>query len=180
MLWNQTALEDKGKSNAKGIEVILQKKLADEFYGLVSASYSNTRYKDYFGNWHDRIYNNKYNFNIEGGYLPGKEWEFKVRWIYAGGVPYTPYDYAASKEAGVGIWDLTRTNQERLPDYHSMNIRVDKRFYFSGSSLLVYLSVWNVYGRKNVASYYWNEITNEIDTQTQWSTLPVIGIEYEF
>ena len=61
-----------------------------------------------------------------------------------------------------------------------MNIRIDKRFNFSSSSLLLYLSVWNVYGRKNVAFYYWNEVTNEIDSQTQWSTLPVLGIEYEF
>ena len=86
----------------------------------------------------------------------------------------------ASEEAGYGIWDLSRTNSERLPDYHSMNIRIDKRFNFSSSSLLLYLSVWNVYGRENVAFYYWNEVTNEIDSQTQWSTLPVLGIEYEF
>ena len=46
------------------------------------------------------------------------------------------------------------------------------------SSLLLYLSVWNVYGRENVAFYYWNEVTYEIDAQTQWSTLPVLEIEY--
>jgi hypothetical protein len=180
LFWSQEALEDNGRATAKGIEVILQKKLAEDFYGLVSGSLSNSSYRDYFGNWHDRIYDNQFNFNIEGGYIPSNDWEFKVRWIYAGGAPYTPFDYETSKEAGVGIWDLSRTNSERLPDYHSMNLRIDKRFYFSSSSLLVYLSVWNVYNRKNVAFYYWNEITNEIDSQTQWSTLPVLGIEYEF
>ncbi|MFC2103176.1 TonB-dependent receptor plug domain-containing protein, partial [Bacteroidota bacterium] len=180
LFWSQEDLIDNGRAKAKGIEVMLQKKLAEDFYGLVSASLSNTSYKDHFGNWHDRIYDNRFNFNIEGGYIPGNEWEFKVRWVYAGGAPYTPFDYAASREAGVAIWDISRTNSERLPDYHSMNIRIDKRFYFSSSSLLVYLSVWNVYNRENVAFYYWNEITNDIDSQTQWSTLPVLGVEYEF
>jgi hypothetical protein len=180
IFWSNAALIDNGRANAKGIEVILQKKLAEDFYGLVSGSISNSSYKDYSGNWHNRIYDNRFNFNLEGGYIPSKDWEFKVRWVYAGGAPYTPFDYEASKKAGVGIWDISRTNSQRLPDYHSMNIRIDKRFYFSSSSLLVYLSVWNAYNRKNVAFYYWNEVKNDIDSQTQWSTLPVIGVEYEF
>jgi hypothetical protein len=180
IFWSNSTLEDNGRANAKGIEVILQKKLAEDFYGLVSAALSNASYKDYFEQWHDRIYDNRFNFNIEGGYIPSNDWEFKVRWVYANGAPYTPFDYEASKAAGVGIWDLSRTNEERLPDYHSLNLRIDKRFYFSSSSLLFYLSVWNVYNRENVAFYYWNEVTNEIDSQTQWSTLPVIGVEYEF
>ena len=79
-----------------------------------------------------------------------------------------------------GIIDTDRMNSERLPDYHSLNVRVDKRFYFSGSSLIVYLSIWNVYGRENVSQYVWNEVKNDVDAQTQWSTLPVLGIEYEF
>lgn len=180
VFWSNSALKDNGRATSKGVEVILQKKLAEDFYGLVSASLSNASYKDYFGQWHDRIYDNRFNFNLEGGYIPGSDWEFKLRWVYANGAPYTPFDYEASKAAGVGIWDLSRTNSERLPDYHSMNLRIDKRFYFSNSSLLVYLSVWNVYNRKNIAFYYWNEVKNEIDAQKQWSTLPVIGIEYEF
>ena len=61
-----------------------------------------------------------------------------------------------------------------------MNIRIDKRFYFASSNLLIYLSVWNVYNRQNIASYFWNEVKNEIDSETQWSTMPVMGVEYEF
>jgi len=180
IFWSNATLKDNGRANAKGIEVILQKKLAEDFYGLVSGSLSNSSYRDYSGRWHNRIYDNRFNINLEGGYIPSNDWEFKIRWVYAGGAPYTPFDYEASKKAGVGIWDLSKTNSQRLPDYHSMNIRVDKRFYFSSSSLLVYLSVWNVYNRKNIAFYYWNEVKNDIDSQTQWSTLPVIGVEYEF
>jgi hypothetical protein len=46
--------------------------------------------------------------------------------------------------------------------------------------MIVYLSVWNAYDRRNIASYYWNEIERKPDEILQWSRLPVFGIEYEF
>lgn len=173
-------LVDKGEAFSRGIEVMLQKKLASDFYGLVSASYSKSRFKDLLGNWHDRIYDNEFNFTLEGGYIPNNEWEFKLSWIYAGGAPYTPFDLEQSYQYNKGIWDIEKVNSKRLPDYHSLNIRVDKRFYFSSSNLIVYLSVWNAYGRENIAQYLWNEMKNKPDKLKQWSTLPVIGVEYEF
>jgi len=177
---NHANLIDNGTASSKGIEVMIQKKLAQDFYGLVAGSISKSRYQNMFGDTYDRIYDNQFNFTLEGGYIPNNNWEFKARWIYAGGVPYTPFDYEASKENNKGIIDTDRMNSERLPDYHSLNIRVDKRFYFSGSSLIVYLSVWNAYGLENVAQYVWNEVENEPDVQYQWSTLPVLGLEYKF
>ncbi len=177
---NHETLVDNGKAISRGVEVMIQKKLAKDFYGLISGSISKSRYKDFNGVWRDRIYDNEFNFNIEGGYIPNDNWEFKLRWIYAGGAPYTPFDIAKSKEAVEGIWDLNRINSERLSPYHSLNIRVDRRFYFQGSSLIVYLSVWNAYGRNNIAGYQWNEILNEQESIDQWSTLPVLGFEYEF
>jgi hypothetical protein len=173
-------LNDNGKAFSRGIEVMVQKKLANDFYGMAGASYSKSRYKDLTGVWRNRIYDNEFNFSLEGGYLPNDEWEFKVRWIYAGGAPYTPFDITASKINNRGIWDVENINSKRLPDYHSLNIRIDKRFYFRGSNLVLYLSIWNAYARENIAAYTWNEIKNEPGTDEQWSTLPVIGFEFEF
>jgi hypothetical protein len=177
---NHSNLVDDGKAFSRGVEVMLQKKLASDFYGMISGSYSKSRYKDLNGTWRDRIYDNEFNFTLEGGYIPNNEWEFKVRWIYAGGAPYTPFNLEESEVNNHGVWDLNRINSERLPDYHSLNIRVDKRFNFSGSNLILYLSIWNAYGRKNIAAYQWNEITNEQEAAEQWSTLPVLGFEFEF
>ncbi len=177
---NHENLVDHGEAFSRGIEIMLQKKLAEDFYGMTSFSYSKTRYKDLENIWRDRIYDNVFNFNIEGGYISNDEWEFKLRWIYAGGAPYTPFDIEKSTEFNKGIWDTENINGKRLPDYHSLNIRVDKRFYFSGSSLIVYLSVWNAYGRENIAFYDWDEQNNKLSYQKQWSTLPVLGVDYKF
>ena len=177
---NHAVLDDDGEAFSRGIELMIQKKLASDFYGLVSASYSKTRYKDLNGDWYDRIYDNEFNFTFEGGYIPNNEWEFKLRWIYAGGAPYTPFDIEKSISANNGIWDIEDVNGKRLPDYHSLNIRVDKRFYFSETNLIVFLSVWNAYGRENIAQYVWDQKQKKVDKQLQWSTLPVLGIEFEF
>ena len=173
-------LVDDGEAFSRGIELMIQKKLASDFYGLISASYSKTRYKDLNGDWYDRIYDNEFNFTLEGGYIPDDNWEFKLRWIYAGGAPYTPFDLQKSLNQNNGIWDDENINSKRLPDYHSLNLRVDKRFYFSGSNLIVFLSVWNAYGRDNISQYVWNQKESMVDKQLQWSTLPVLGIEFEF
>ena len=76
--------------------------------------------------------------------------------------------------------DEERVNAMRYPDYHSLNVRLDRRFHFQRSNLAAYISVWNAYNRRNVASYFWNPQTTEIDRVLQWGTLPIFGLEYEF
>jgi hypothetical protein len=70
----------------------------------------------------------------------------------------------------------------RLPDFHSLNLRTDKRFFFSGSNLTVFLSIWNVYNRINIPYYIWNEMENKQEEAKLWTNgiLPVFGFEYEF
>lgn len=173
MFLNHSDLVDNGKATSRGVELIIQKKLAEKLYGMISGSYSQHRYSDYLGNWHDRVYDYKFMLTMEGGYKLNSEWEFSARWIYAGGEPYTPFNTEASILAGKGVVDVNRVNSERLPDYHSLNLRVDKRFHFSGSSIILYLSVWNVYNRSNIYSYSWNEFENRPKANKQWGMLPV-------
>lgn len=174
------ALRGGGDARSRGVELIVQKKMARDLYGMVSASYSKSRYMGGNGSWIDRVYDNRFIFCVEGGYKPDDEWEFSMRWVFAGGVPYTPFDIAASSRLDRGVLDASRINALRYPDYHSLNVRFDKRFNFSGSDLVAYLSVWNVYNRKNVAQYFWNQVKNEQGTLYQWGILPVFGLEYEF
>lgn len=169
-----------GKAYTRGVELMLQKKMAKDIYGLVSASYFRSRYRDFTGTWRNRVYDNRIIFSVIGGYRPGQEWEFSVRWTYAGGRPYTPFDQEASTEYNIGIIDQSQINADRYPAYHALNLRADRKFYFASHLLDIYLSVWNAYNRNNVSSYFWNSTTNTIDTQHQWSLLPIVGIDYEF
>jgi TonB dependent receptor-like, beta-barrel/CarboxypepD_reg-like domain/TonB-dependent Receptor Plug Domain len=173
-------LADDGQALSRGVEVILQKKLAESVYGLASATYFRSRYKSADGKWRDRNYDNQMIVSIEGGYKPTPGLEMSLRWIYAGGVPYTPIDKLLSEANGYAVLDATKINQERYPDYHSLNIRLDKRFFFNKTNLVIYASVWNTYNQKNIAEYFWNNEEQEIKEVYQWGLLPVIGIEWEF
>jgi len=174
------ALRDDGVARSYGVEVTVQKKLVEGVYGLLSGAISKAEYKSADGIWRDRVFDNGLLCSAEGGYKPNDAWEFSMRWIYAGGAPYTPLDIEASKAINRSVLDRNRINEERYPAYHSLNVRVDRRFNFSQSNLIVFLSVWNAYNRENIAGYYWNEIDREQDVMHQWSMLPVFGMEFEF
>jgi len=177
---NFQELRAEGKAFATGIEATVQKKLVAGVYGLLAGSYSRTRYRGLDGVWRNRLFDNRVNFSAEGGYKPNNKWEFSLRWIFAGGRPQTPLNLEESLIQNVTVRDSSRVNADRIPAYHSLNLRVDRRYYFKQSSLIVFFSIWNVYNRKNVSTYYWNEIEHKEDVLYQWSMLPVIGLEFEF
>ena len=176
---NYISLKNMGKAYTRGVELLIQKKLAKDIYGLVSSSYFRSRYQGYNGKWYNRVYDNKFIFSVIGGYKPNEEWELSVRWTYAGGCPYTPYDIAKSKAAKRGIINQNMINAQRYPAYHSLNLRIDKKFYFSKQSIDLYISLWNAYNRKNVADYSWDSEKNAQEASYQWGLLPIIGVEYE-
>lgn len=180
MIFNHEILNDNGIARSTGIEITVQKKLKKNFYGLAGFSYSISQYKDTEGKWRNRVYDNRLIVSFALGYKLNTNWEFSMRWVYAGGRPYTPFDVSKSIELNRGILDNSKINTERLPSYHSLNVRVDRRFNFVNTNLIFYLSVWNIYNRKNIASYFWNQNEKKQKAITQWGILPIFGIEYEF
>lgn len=92
----------------------------------------------------------------------------------------TPFDVDSSQTVNSGIFDEIRINGERLSAYHPLNLRVDKRFYFSSSDLIIYFNMWDVSNRKNIFSYYWNTIDRKSNRVSGWGLLPVLGLEFEF
>ncbi|WP_281671745.1 TonB-dependent receptor [Rikenella microfusus] len=81
-------------------------------------------------------------------------WDVGLRWRYAGGGPYTPYDAGLSSE--IDSWqashrpvaDYSLVNSERLPAFHQLDVRIDKTWYFRRWTLGVYLDIQNAYNYK--------------------------------
>lgn len=179
-LYSFESLVSGGEARSAGIESTLQKQLINGLYGMLSGSWSSSEYNNPGEEWRRRIFDNRWTGSIEGGYRLDEKWEFSCRWLMAGGRPYTPLDINASQEQNRTILDTARINDERYPNYYSLNLRADRRFNFRESSLVCYLSVWNVLNRKNVTATYWNRIENREDYIYQWGFMPIAGIEYEF
>ncbi len=173
-------LKDEGRAESYGLELTLQKKMASGIYGLASLALSRSRYRDLNGDWRKRVVDNGILCGFEGGYRPNDNWELSLRWIYAGGPPYTPLDEALSRQNAATVLDRHRVNTLNYPAYHSLNVRIDRHFNFHGSNLILYASVWNLYNRRNILSYSWDGDGNCIDENYQLGFLPIVGIKYEF
>jgi len=147
---------------------------------MISASWFRTRYQTLGGEWKNREFDNRYQVTIQGGWRPGRSWELSTRWMLAGGTPYTPFDPAASLQLGQGVLDPSRINAVRKPVYHSLNLRMDHRHNYRRWNLVWYVSVWNVYNRRNVGHYFWDSKRQRPGADYQWGFLPVGGLEIEF
>ncbi|MEL6769685.1 MAG: TonB-dependent receptor [Bacteroidota bacterium] len=174
------ALTSDGRARARGIELLVQKKLSRAFYGLVSASYFRSQYEDQNGVWRNRDFDTQTQFSVIGGWKPNAKWELSARWSYLGGRPTTPIDVGQSIALDAEVRDVTRTNEERLPAYHSLYLRVDRRFNFRATNLTTFVSLWNAYSRTNIEDTFWNFTEQRVDEAEQFSLLPVVGIEFEF
>jgi len=177
---NHENLVSEGIANSRGLEVMLEKKLSNNFYGRISGTVSEHKYRDLDGTWRSRLIDSKFSAAVEGGYKLDEEWEFSLRWSYAGGVPYTPFDVAQSIISQRGVLDISMVNSSRLSNYQNLSFRVDRRFHFSSSNLIIYLSVWNVFDRENISNHGWSENgIIEVDYKLM-SRVPIFGIEFEF
>lgn len=165
---------------ARGVELLLQKKMADGFYGSVSAAYFRSGYDDFAGISRDRDFDIRYLFSVNGGYRPNDSWELSARWSWQGGPPRTPFDREASVQQDTGVLDLSQFNADRMRAFHALYVRFDRRFFFQRSNIVTFLEVWNAYNRSNVDSYEWSSVNREETTINQFSILPVGGLTFEF
>ncbi|MFC1511881.1 TonB-dependent receptor domain-containing protein [Candidatus Latescibacterota bacterium] len=118
-------------------------------------------------------------YRFVGWALPfGDEVLLSAKWRFVGGRPYTEPLYLRSNHVWIIPGD-ERFNTGRLPDYHRLDIRLDRRYYFKNWSLVVYLDVMNVYNRKNVWDYNRDEYGKR-ESIHQFTTFPVGGFNVEF
>jgi len=174
------SIVDAGTANSRGMELLLQQKLVNNFYGMLSATYFRSQYKDLQGIQHDRMYDNRYAFGIAGGYRPNRFWTLSLKGMLMGGSPYTPISVRDSIVAGECVFDSSLFNRARYPDYYTFNLRVERRFYLKGGRLSVYLDLWNLFDVENVHHYYWNMGSRVKEESQQLGILPILGIDYKF
>lgn len=96
------ALVNTGEGYNYGVDVTLERYLANGWYGMITASLFDSRYCGGDGKWHNTVNNRHYILNG----LFGKEWmvgrhkqnvlSANVKCTYQGGNRYTPYDVEAT------------------------------------------------------------------------------------
>ena len=191
------------KGRSYGLEILLQQKLSSSIYGIVSYTWVRSEFKDKNGIYTPSSWDNKHILNLTAGKKFNNNWEFGMKFRLLGPAPYTPYNIELSAQKV--IWDVAQSgqldwnqlNNERNPTSHTMDIRLDKKWYFSRWSINAYLDIQNIYNFKaktqpyldverdaygipiedpnNSRAYKMKEIENDSGT-----ILPSIGLMIEF
>ena len=167
-------LLSKGNGKARGVEVSLQKKLSDSpYYGIASLTYSVADYKALDKVERRGTYDQTWIISLSGGYKFNNEWEGSLKFRYSTGKPYTPYNID-------GTQDASYYNSLRFPGNHSLDIRLDKLWFFSDWTLITYIDIQNIYNRKNITGVRWDVRTQKPEFNESIGILPSIGISAVF
>ncbi len=173
-------LTSSGEGYSQGVEFFAEKRLTSKLYGQGNLSFSRTRHAGLDRVLRPGSFDYPFVFNVIGGYRLSPAWELSARVSFLSGRPFTPYDEGASMEQRRGVYDLTRINAERAPDYARVDLRVDRTFVVGGQPLNVFFGVQNVSNRRNFASYTWNRRTNTQQFGDQQGIFPILGLDWRF
>ena len=169
-----------GKAKTSGVEVLIEKKRATNFYGLIGGSIYKSIYHDQLDMKRNRNNNYEYLFNIVGGYRPNSKWEISLRWSLFGGRPYTKIDLENSNLNNEEVLVYNEFNQSRTPIYHNLFLRYERRKKMKYGNIITYIELWNAYNRKNIETYFWSREKQDILETAYFSFIPVGGVEIEF
>ena len=149
------ALSSEAKGRSYGVELMFKWLLTQKLNLSSSLTIFKSEFKDgEQGRYVPSAWDNRFILNMSGTYNFPKHWSLGAKVSCIGGSPYTPYDVEKSSlvEAwnvqGRAYYDYSRYNQERLPVFGQLDVRVDKTFYLKKCMLGFYLDIQNITASK--------------------------------
>jgi len=196
------------KGRAYGFEVLAREKDLFGFNVILSYTFVRSEFQDSKEKYIASAWDNRHILNITVLKKLKRNWDIGAKWRFVGGPPYTPYDTIKSGQRPA--WDVQNSpylnyaefNTLRFSNFHQLDIRVDKQYFFNKWSLNFYIDIQNVYnfkseGQDNLTNltekgelnidpntvnlpyeqqrYYLRRLTNE-----SANILPTLGIIIEF
>ena len=118
-------------------------------------------------------------YKIFAWILPfGDQVEIGLRWRYLGGRPFTQPIYHTHFQRWI-VDETVLANTHRYPQYHRLDFRLDRRFMFKGWNIVTYFDVMNVYARKNIWGYSYED-DGSVENIYQFMVFPIGGVTIEF
>jgi hypothetical protein len=167
-------LVSEGEGYSRGLEFSMQKKSSNiNHYGIASITYSQAYFTGLDNIERKGQYDQKWIVSLSAGYIFNNKWEASLKFRYATGSPYTPYNFN-------GTQNVSDYLTAQLKDSHGLDVRVDRRWNFEGLTLITYIDIQNIYNQKNITAVRYNYATREIEENEEIGILPSIGISLEF
>ena len=200
--------DDIGTGESAGIELFVQKKFSDRWYGTLSYSYSNSIAKDYREDGEGSYpwdFNVPHSLTIVGGYkidfkdydwyksyrntmlfkllsfipfMPSDQFELSFRSRYSDGLPYTPMSFDFYQRKWFESSDSSLNSKVR-DYYYRVDIMLLRRFNFNSVNLTTFIDIQNIFDRSNEwERVYFDDGTYQMSYQ--YKQIPVAGLIVEF
>lgn len=144
-----------GTGRVYGLEFLLKHRPTDRFFGWISYTLMRSSRVDHPGE-RARLFDfdQTHILTAVASAVLGRGWEAGIRFRLVSGNPITPV-VAAVYDGDSDIYYpiYGRTNSDRLPMFHQLDLRIDKTWNLKALELAVYVDVQNVYNHRNPEGY---------------------------
>jgi outer membrane receptor for ferrienterochelin and colicin len=144
-------LSSSGNGRSSGVEFLYQQRFYKGLYGILAYTYVRSEFTGLDGKYVPSSWDSRHLVSVTGGWKFGKNWELGGRFLFSGGLPYTPDNLDASLQietwntlnAGIPNWSLQ--NSQRIKSFQQLDMRIDKKWFFTKWSLDLFFDVQNVF-----------------------------------
>ena len=144
------AVVDTGSGLSKGIEVLFQQKLSNNFYGILAYTLFSSEFSGIDNVRLPSVWDSGNLLTFTGGYKLPKNWEVSLRYRYAGATPFAPTDTAATLITYPQvIIDYSRLGENNLSTFKQGDFRLDKKWNFEKLSFNFYIEIQNFLAQEN-------------------------------
>ena len=160
---------------AYGTELLIKKEETDQLSGWLSLTLAKSeRRNDLTGETFRFEYDQPINIALIANYKLTQEWSIGGKWAYTSGRPYTPITGTSGPYPGEARPkpDYAPINSGTLPDYHRLDLRIDRHLLYNTWKLNAYFELNNVYQRQNIVGYDYGPNYDKKD--------PVVGFVIPF
>ena len=178
---------NQGLGSVIGLETLLKFKPDKRFFGWIAYTLSRSVRRDSASSPEYLFqYDQTHNLIMLGSYRLGRGWEFGGRFrIVSGSLdtatlppPSLPALYAADSGAYSPLQG--KPFSTRLPLFHQLDLRIDKRWQFKTWRFSTYLDIQNVYNNAAVEGLSYNYNYSRQSYQTGIPIIPSLGMRGEF
>jgi len=159
---------------AYGTELLIKKEETDQLSGWLAVTLAKSeRRNDLTGESFRFQYDQPVNVTLIANYKLTQEWSIGGKWAYTSGRPYTPIvgtNGTYSDGRPIPVYD--GINSGTLPDYHRLDLRIDRHLLYDTWKLNAYFELNNVYQRQNIVGYDYGPNYDKKD--------PVVGFVIPF
>ncbi len=176
-----------GTGYVVGMETLLKYKPDRKFFGWLAYTLSRSIRQD-GPDADERLFefDQTHNVTVLGSYRLPRGWEFGARFRVISGPLTTPVlrppSLTALYAADAGAYTPIQGEpfSERLPLFHQLDMRVDKRWRFRTWQLSAFLDIQNVYNNAAAEAVFYNYDFTQSQVQQGLPIIPSFGLRGEF